>query len=58
MYFGTLVAQARSDQENATWRRDMDASPVATESRWHSFWRGLARLVGRAQQPLTAGNQK
>ncbi|MFM0321173.1 hypothetical protein [Caballeronia glebae] len=44
MYFGTLVAQARDEQEKATWQRDMDAARVVTPRRWRAFWRGLARL--------------
>ena len=44
MYFGTLVTQARKEQEN--WERDMDASRMELPSRWRAFWRGIARLFG------------
>ncbi|SAK59685.1 hypothetical protein AWB76_02793 [Caballeronia temeraria] len=44
MYFGTLVTRARDDQEDATWRRDMNAARVAGPGRWHAFWRALGRL--------------
>jgi len=43
MYFGTLVARSRDDQENAIWQRDMDASRVVTAGRCRAFWRWLAR---------------
>jgi hypothetical protein len=41
MYFGTLVTQARREQEN--WERDMDASRLDTPGRWRTFWRWIAR---------------
>jgi hypothetical protein len=44
MVFGTLVTQTRREQEQDTWQRDMDASRIATPSRWRAFWLGLVRL--------------
>jgi hypothetical protein len=51
MYFGTLVTQARREQEQDTWQRDMDASRAATPNRWRTFWMALGRFFSRRYQP-------
>lgn len=35
MYFGTLVTQTRNDQEQATWKRDLDSANAAAQP---GFW--------------------
>jgi hypothetical protein len=43
MVFGTLVTQARREQDQDTWRRDLEAVSVAPPGRWRAFWRAVAR---------------
>jgi hypothetical protein len=46
MYFGTLVTQARQDQDQEPWKRDLSALSNAAPSRWRAFRLAIARLFG------------
>jgi hypothetical protein len=48
MYFGTLVTRARDDQEQDTWRREMDASAPAAPGRWRMLLNALHHLFHHA----------
>jgi hypothetical protein len=46
MYFGTLVTQARHEQDQEPWKRDLSASNLAEPSRWRAFLLVIARIFG------------